>query len=67
MKPGDIVIARISHGPRGIGADLSPCEAYARLIALRPRLAFDSCGVIVRGNQYSVRPVPPAPAAEVTP
>ena len=67
MKPGDIVIARLSHGPRGVGASLSPCESYARLVALHPRLAFDSCGVVVRGNQYRVRPVPPAPAAKVLP
>ena len=67
MKPGDIVIARLSHGPRGVGASLSPCESYARLVALHPRLAFDSCGVVVRGNQYSVRPVPPSSAAKVTP
>ena len=67
MTPGDIVIARISHGPRGIGTDLSPCESYARLVSLRPRLAFDACGIVVRGNQYSVRPVAKRLDADVTP
>ena len=45
-RTGDIVIARLGRGPRGRGASLSSCEAYARIVRVSP-LAVDVGGVAV--------------------
>ena len=45
-RAGDILIARLGRGYRGLGASLSPCEAYARVVHVTP-LTVDVGGVWV--------------------